>query len=127
MSIFARALRGIIRWYQITISAGTPRRCRYEPTCSAYALEAIEIHGAIKGTILAGWRILRCNPWSKGGVDFVPEKGAWPRPPMDYEQLMEYRRLHERDESEPGAANSERVSSDGETPSRLNRGGDYIH
>ncbi len=46
--------------------------CRYIPTCSQYALEALEKHGAFKGTLLAVWRILRCNPFSKGGYDPVP-------------------------------------------------------
>ena len=46
--------------------------CRYIPTCSQYALEALDKHGALKGTILAVWRILRCNPFSKGGYDPVP-------------------------------------------------------
>lgn len=49
-----------------------PASCRYYPTCSSYAIEAIRIHGALKGTALALWRILRCNPFSKGGVDPVP-------------------------------------------------------
>jgi len=46
--------------------------CKYYPSCSAYGLEAVELHGAIKGSALAVWRILRCNPWSHGGVDPVP-------------------------------------------------------
>ncbi len=48
--------------------------CRYTPTCSQYAIKAIEIHGALKGSLLAAWRILRCNPFSKGGYDPVPPK-----------------------------------------------------
>lgn len=52
-------------------SANTPPRCRYYPTCSQYALEAIEKHGALKGGLLAAYRILRCNPFSKGGYDPV--------------------------------------------------------
>ena len=103
----AKALRIAIKWYQRSISAARERRCRYEPTCSAYALQAIELHGAIKGTILASWRILRCNPWSNGGVDFVPEKGAWPATPMNYEQLMEYRRQHEIGDTEVGQLKGE--------------------
>jgi len=46
--------------------------CKYYPSCSAYGLEAVELHGAVKGSAMAIWRILRCNPWSKGGVDPVP-------------------------------------------------------
>lgn len=48
--------------------------CKFYPTCSTYAIEALEIHGAIKGSLLAIWRILRCNPFSKGGYDPVPQK-----------------------------------------------------
>lgn len=63
----------LIRTYQMTLS---PRfshgSCRYVPTCSQYAIEAIEIHGIFKGGLLAIWRILRCNPFSKGGWDPVP-------------------------------------------------------
>jgi putative membrane protein insertion efficiency factor len=46
------------------------RRCKYHPTCSAYAIEAIREFGALRGLVLAGWRLLRCNPWSHGGVDY---------------------------------------------------------
>lgn len=80
-----------IRWYQKNISPGLPRRCRYEPTCSQYAINAIETHGAIKGTLLGSWRLLRCNPWSTGGVDWVPEPGHWPSKPMGLEELLAYR------------------------------------
>ncbi len=48
--------------------------CKYYPTCSSYAIEALEVHGVIKGSLLAIWRILRCNPFSKGGYDPVPER-----------------------------------------------------
>lgn len=85
------ALTSAIRWYQRNISANTPRRCRYQPTCSAYAHGAIQVHGAIKGTLLSAWRILRCNPWSKGGVDWVPKKGHWPSKPLGYQELIAYR------------------------------------
>ena len=61
-----------IRFYQREISPLSPPRCRYIPTCSQYALEAVEKYGAIKGTFLATKRILRCNPFHKGGDDPVP-------------------------------------------------------
>lgn len=65
----------LIKTYQLTLS---PRfsngSCRFTPTCSQYALEAIEVHGIFKGCLLAAWRILRCNPFSKGGWDPVPPK-----------------------------------------------------
>ena len=57
--------------YQRLISPAIPRRCKYEPTCSRYAVEAIREYGILKGLVLAGWRLLRCNPWSYGGYDPV--------------------------------------------------------
>jgi putative membrane protein insertion efficiency factor len=57
--------------YRQIISPAIPRRCKYEPTCSRYALDAIREYGILKGLMLAGWRLLRCNPWSHGGYDPV--------------------------------------------------------
>ncbi|HTU79465.1 MAG TPA: membrane protein insertion efficiency factor YidD [Solirubrobacteraceae bacterium] len=57
--------------YQRLISPAIPRRCKYEPTCSRYALEAIREYGILRGLVLAGWRLLRCNPLSHGGYDPV--------------------------------------------------------
>jgi hypothetical protein len=62
----------IIRFYQKQISPMLPPSCRFQPTCSQYAIEAIQKHGVLKGGALAFWRILRCNPFSKGGYDPVP-------------------------------------------------------
>lgn len=74
----ARRLRAIavapIRLYQQAISPALPRRCKYEPTCSAYAAQAVREYGILRGLILAGWRLLRCNPWSYGGYDPVHEQ-----------------------------------------------------
>ena len=64
----------LIKIYQRGISPRKVSCCRFTPTCSAYAVEAIRVHGCIKGTLLAVWRILRCNPFCKGGYDPVPEK-----------------------------------------------------
>lgn len=72
MNILQKGAIALIRFYQKHISAHTAPSCRYYPTCSAYALEAIQLHGFFKGSILAIWRILRCNPFSKGGIDPVP-------------------------------------------------------
>ena len=69
----------LIKFYRKFISPLFPARCKYYPTCSAYALKAFEKHGFFKGIILSVWRILRCNPWSLGGVDRVPDKFG-----MDY-------------------------------------------
>ena len=57
--------------YQRLMSPAIPRRCKYEPTCSRYAVEAIRRYGILRGLVLAGWRLLRCNPWSHGGYDPV--------------------------------------------------------
>jgi putative membrane protein insertion efficiency factor len=55
--------------YQRFISPGLPRRCKYEPTCSRYAVQALGEYGILKGLALTAWRLLRCNPWSHGGYD----------------------------------------------------------
>ena len=60
-----------IRLYQRLISPALPARCRYHPTCSAYAVEAVREYGVLRGAVLAAWRLLRCNPWSGGGIDHV--------------------------------------------------------
>jgi hypothetical protein len=57
--------------YQRLISPALPQRCKYEPTCSNYAAQAIREYGILRGLVLAGWRLLRCNPWSHGGFDPV--------------------------------------------------------
>lgn len=62
----------LIKGYQLLISPLFPPSCKYYPSCSAYAIEAIRVQGFFKGTGLAVWRVLRCNPWSRGGVDFPP-------------------------------------------------------
>lgn len=72
------ALVGLIRAYQILLSPRIGQVCRYYPTCSHYGLQAVKVHGAGKGSLLTAWRVLRCNPWSTGGIDYVPAKGLWP-------------------------------------------------
>lgn len=67
-----RVLISLIRGYQRHISPLLGASCKYLPTCSHYAIEAIERHGVLKGGLLACWRILRCNPFSRGGYDPVP-------------------------------------------------------
>ena len=73
-----KLILSLIRFYRKRISPLLPPMCRYYPTCSAYALQAVEIHGAFKGSLLAAWRILRCNPFSAGGYDPVPPKKEKP-------------------------------------------------
>ena len=69
-----RVLLWLIRFYRRHISPHLPAMCRYYPTCSCYAIEAIETYGALRGGLLALWRVLRCNPLSNGGYDPVPPK-----------------------------------------------------
>ena len=63
-----------IRLYQRVLSPLMPARCKYHPTCSEYAVQAIRMHGVMRGLVLAGWRLLRCNPLSNGGIDRVEEQ-----------------------------------------------------
>lgn len=74
MNLVSRFLVRLIELYRKGISPAKPPCCRFTPTCSAYAIEAITTHGAIKGTLLSIYRILRCNPLCKGGYDPVPPK-----------------------------------------------------
>jgi uncharacterized protein len=69
--LLVRGLRLMLVPFQSMVSV-TPRTCRYEPTCSHYAEQAIRRHGAVRGLGLAAWRVLRCNPWTRGGYDPVP-------------------------------------------------------
>jgi len=71
-----RFLIFFIRAYQHTVGMLIPRVCRYEPTCSQYAIEAIREHGVFRGLVLSAWRIMRCNPWCQGGYDPVPSAGG---------------------------------------------------
>jgi putative membrane protein insertion efficiency factor len=69
-----RLLLALIGAYQRWLSPALPRRCRYEPTCSAYAAQSVRRFGATRGVLLAFWRLLRCNPFSHGGFDPVPDR-----------------------------------------------------
>jgi uncharacterized protein len=76
-----RALRAVVLApvvvYQRLISPALPRRCKYEPTCSRYAVQAVGEYGILRGLVLAVWRLLRCNPWSHGGYDPVEAQGVF--------------------------------------------------
>jgi uncharacterized protein len=82
MRIMIQGIRVILTWvlltpiyiYKYVISPVLPAACRYNPTCSQYAVEALKIHGPFKGFFLSAWRILRCNPWGGHGYDPVPPK-----------------------------------------------------
>ena len=72
-------LIGLLKAYRLFISPLYGQVCRYHPSCSAYALEAIRRHGSVRGSWLAVRRVLRCHPWAAGGYDPVPEAGPAPR------------------------------------------------
>jgi len=88
MSVARRAFLAPVRLYRRWVSPLLAPRCRYHPSCSTYALQAVERYGILRGGILAGWRLLRCNPWSLGGPDpveaqrlFAPSDRAAPLRP----------------------------------------------
>ena len=81
MIALRRAVTAPLRFYQRAISPALPARCQYHPSCSEYAVEAVRRYGVLRGAVLAAWRLLRCNPWSHGGVDFVEDQKLFrPRP-----------------------------------------------
>ena len=76
--VLAWPLLGLVKLYRVTISPLLGANCRYQPTCSAYAIEALQKHGAFRGSVLAAKRIARCHPWGGHGYDPVPEKDEDP-------------------------------------------------
>jgi len=76
--------RLLIRGYQLLVSPLTGPRCKYYPTCSQYALDALREFGLLRGLVLAGWRLLRCNPWSMGGVDHACDQRLFRRPAHEH-------------------------------------------
>jgi putative membrane protein insertion efficiency factor len=83
--VVRRVITAPIRLYQRLVSPAMAPRCKYEPSCSRYAVQAIERYGILRGSVLAAWRLLRCNPWSHGGYDpveqqrlFAPRESATP-------------------------------------------------
>jgi len=73
-TVFARPLIGLVRAYRVALSPWLGANCRFQPTCSQYAIEALETHGALRGTLLALRRLSRCHPWGGHGYDPVPGK-----------------------------------------------------
>lgn len=74
MSSLRGAAIAPIRLYQRFVSPAIPRRCKYHPSCSEYSVTAIRRYGILRGLVLSVWRLLRCNPWSHGGVDLVEDQ-----------------------------------------------------
>jgi len=82
MTVARRLAIAPIRVYQKVVSPLIGQRCRYYPTCSEYAVQAVRRFGILRGLVLAGWRLLRCNPWSAGGIDYVEDQRLFkPRTP----------------------------------------------
>jgi uncharacterized protein len=106
VSVAARVLVVPIRWYQRYISRYTPPTCRYYPCCSNYAITALQTHGALIGTGLTFWRLLRCNPWTEGGVDHVPPRGSLRR--RDRERAQATTAAAASSPAGPGTADNER-------------------
>jgi putative membrane protein insertion efficiency factor len=84
---FRLILLGLLHLYRLTLGPFLAGRCRFHPSCSAYALEAVRVHGALKGSALAVWRILRCSPLTAGGLDPVPPRR---RTTMSYRMTTSY-------------------------------------
>jgi putative membrane protein insertion efficiency factor len=81
MRVGVRVVQAPIVLYRRVISPALPRRCKYEPTCAGYAVAALEEFGILRGLVLAGWRVLRCNPFSHGGYDPVDAQRLFSTPP----------------------------------------------
>ncbi|MBN8882965.1 putative membrane protein insertion efficiency factor [Salana multivorans] len=97
----AAALLGLVRGYQRTISPLFPPRCRFYPSCSHYAVDALRERGAATGTVLAAYRLLRCNPFARGGVDHVPFRGErW----ASWDGVVDHRSPQEKAETRAAAS-----------------------
>jgi putative membrane protein insertion efficiency factor len=85
--LFTRCMLGLIRAYQLALSPWLGRTCRYQPTCSEYAAQAIALHGPMRGGWLALRRLLSCHPWGGSGYDPVPERATATAPAAEGERL----------------------------------------
>ncbi len=74
MTVARAIVTAPVRFYQRAISPALPQRCKYHPSCSHYAVGAIRRFGILRGLVLTAWRLVRCNPWSHGGVDFPEDQ-----------------------------------------------------
>ena len=86
---FRQLLLAAIGLYRATLSGWLGGQCRFYPSCSSYAEDAVRAHGAVKGSSLAAWRLLRCNPFGQGGIDHVPVRGARPACPPSYDAVIQ--------------------------------------
>ncbi|MGI8722523.1 MAG: membrane protein insertion efficiency factor YidD [Geodermatophilaceae bacterium] len=97
--LLGRVLLAVVAWYRDAVSPALPPRCRFYPTCSAYAMTALQRYGPARGSWLAARRILRCGPWHPGGVDHVPalpaapDEAGCPPPSLDGDPTRAGRRV----------------------------------
>ena len=105
-------LIGLLKAYRLVISPLYGNVCRYYPSCSAYALRAVEVHGAVKGSWLAGRRLLRCHPWAPGGYDPVPGTPEWAAEQAEQaERLERSRRMDRYSDNDAGWASRQGVNA----------------
>lgn len=88
---FTWSMIALIKAYQFAVSPMIAPSCRFYPSCSAYGVGALQTHGPLKGLLLTVVRVCRCNPWNGGGLDPVPDKGAW-RPDINPDGTARVRR-----------------------------------
>ena len=105
-------LIALVRGYRLLLSPWVGQSCRFTPTCSAYAMQALQRHGAVVGVGLAGWRILRCNPWCHGGCDEVPDNMPWQRDKAPPSAGLFSSLLHRDPGSVPAAATPTPAATD---------------
>jgi uncharacterized protein len=89
-------LLGAIAVYRLTLSGWLGGRCRFYPSCSQYAADAIRVHGAVRGSAMATWRVLRCNPFGAGGVEHVPATHHGPDERAVYDEVIRTPAVSER-------------------------------
>ena len=82
MTVLRELALAPVKLYRLAVSPFLAPRCKYHPSCSQYAIEAVRMHGVARGTVLAGWRLLRCNPWSHGGFDPPEGQTLFRRPSL---------------------------------------------
>ncbi len=104
MSVFGRIAAWPVRFYRRFLSPLKPPMCRFQPTCSQYAIEALTLHGLAKGVCLTTWRLLRCQPFARDGRDPVPPKGAWRNAQR---QLAHHAHEHDVSNNGPSPADSD--------------------
>ena len=99
-----RVLIGLLMLYRRLISPLYGQVCRFYPSCTAYALEAVTVHGAVKGTALSAWRVLRCNPFNAGGVDHVPPgRRRWPEDRLPWILVLNHAHVDDYIDGPPAA------------------------